>query len=110
MSSNSSPTSSWTVTALTYFPLEALGRLGRMRIRRGEIGERLRRRPGRPIDAVPDDGAVAGVDDRREQRVDHLVVGPPAAAGLVRLPREGGQLDLQERAALAVGLGDVDDE
>ena len=42
-------------------------------------------RPRRVVDAVADDGPVAGVDQLREDRVHHVVVERPAAAGLVRL-------------------------
>ncbi len=73
-------------------------------------GNVLRGRLRGVVDPVADDGPVASVDERREDRVHHVVVGRPASAGLVRLTAERGELDLEERAVLGIGLADVDDE
>ena len=82
----------------------------RVRVRRGQVGEGLRRRPRRRVDAVADGRPVPGVDDQREQAIHDVVVERPAAARLVLRTAERGDLRLEEGALLDVRLRDVDDE
>src|SRR4051812_4160207 len=105
MSSSSRAMSSVAVTMSV-----VLRGLGRVRIGRRQVGEAVRGGPRRPVDAVADDGPVAGVDELGEEGVDHVVVERSPAAGLVGVATKGGQLDLEERALLDVGPGYVDDE
>src|SRR5512132_3887198 len=90
--------------------LEVFWGLGRVRVRRCQVGEGARCWLRRLVDAVADPGPVPGVDQQREQRVDDVVVEGPTPTGLVRASPSGGQLDLQEGALLGVGLGEVYDE
>src|ERR671910_1353443 len=90
--------------------LEVLWRLGRIRIRRRKVGERARRGLGRLVDAVANDGAVAGVDEGREDRVHDVIVERSSAAGFVCVTSTGGALNLEEGSLLGVRLGDVDGE
>src|ERR1700722_20580779 len=80
------------------------GYLRGIRIRGRQVWERARRGPGRLVDAVADNGTVSRVHEQREERVHHVVVERPATAGLVGLPAPGGQLDLEERTLLHIGL------
>src|SRR5918994_1357819 len=78
--------------------------------RGGRGGPGSRGGPRRLVDAVADHGAVAGVDQQREDRVHDVVVGRTSTACQVSPPLAGGALDLQERALLSVRLAGVDDE
>src|SRR4051794_41903383 len=78
MSSSSRAMSSVAVTMSV-----VLGGLGRVRIWRREVGKVVRGGARRPVDAVADDGPVAGVDELGEERVDHVVVERSPPAGLV---------------------------
>src|SRR5436305_14637396 len=88
------------VAVLTAFTgprlLEVLGRHRWIRIRRRQVGERARRGHRRLVDAVADDGTIPGVDQQREDRVHHIVVEGPPAAGLVWAGPVRGSLDLEE--------------
>src|SRR5262252_2792189 len=95
------------VTCSQTWSLCWLGRLGRSRIRRCQVGERARRRHRRLIDAVADSGPIPGVDQKRKDCVHHIVVEGPPPAGLVWTTRAGGELDLEEGALLGVRLRDV---
>src|SRR4051812_8111093 len=86
------------------------GGFGRIGIGWRKVGKGARARPRRVVDAIADDRPIPGVDQLREERVHRVVVQCPSAAGLVYLPAAGGEFDLEERALLGVGLGDVDDE
>src|SRR4051794_27398903 len=78
--------------------LGARGGGGGRGVRRGQVGERPRRGPGRLVDPVADGGAGAGVHEEGEEGVHRVVVERPPAARRVGAPREAGALDLQEGA------------
>src|SRR4051812_28387942 len=75
-----------------------------------QVREAARGRLRRVVDAIPDDRAVARVDELGEERVHDVVVERASAAGLVGLAAAGGELDLEEGPVLGVGLGDIDDQ
>src|SRR4051812_38747532 len=75
---------------------------------RREVGEGLARWATGAVDAVANRGTVAAGDQQREEPVHHVVVECPAAAGAVLLTASGGELDLEERTTLDVGLGEVE--
>src|SRR5215203_5271366 len=108
MSSRSKATSCPPVMASPTVPwLQVLGRFGRVRIWRRQVGETVRGQPGRVVDTVTDDRSVSGVDELGEDRVHHIVVERPSAAGFMRLTPALGKLDLQEGAVLGERLGEV---
>src|SRR5688572_17857912 len=110
MSSRSRATSGPPVMTSPTVPwLQVLGGFGWVRIRRREVGEGARGRSGRVVDTVTDYRPVSGVDQLGEDRVHHIVVERPPAAGFMRLTAAPGKLDLQE-AVLGVRLGEVDDQ
>src|SRR6478752_8261359 len=87
-----------------------LGNFGRVRVRRCQEGEVDSPGTGGGVDSVADRRTVTGVDEQGEDRVHDVVVQGPSPARRVRLAAASGQLDLEERALLDVGLGDVDDQ
>src|SRR5215213_7097457 len=111
MSSRSRATSCPPVMASPTVPwLQVLGGFGRLRIWRPQIGETVRGQPARVVDTVTDDRSISGVDQLGEDRVNHIVVERPSAAGFVRLTAALGKLDLEEGAVLGVWHGEVDDQ
>src|SRR3954454_3550022 len=84
--------------------------IGRIRVGRGEVGKGARGRLRRMVDAITDGRPIAGGDELREEDVHDVVVQCASPAGLVCLASAGGELDLEERSLLGVGLGDVDDQ
>src|SRR3954469_8775012 len=78
---------------------------GRVGIGRREVWKAARGRLRRVVDAVADDRPGAGIDELREEGVHDVVVQRSSPARLVGLAAAGGELDLEERALLGVGLG-----
>src|SRR5215212_8635428 len=107
MSSRSRATSCPPVIASpTVQSLHVLGGFGRLRIWRRQVGETVRGQPARVVDTVTDDRSVSSVDQLGEDRVHHIVVERPSAAGFMRLTAALGKLDLEEGAVLSERLGE----
>src|ERR1700735_5342628 len=105
MSSSSRRTAGPSGVSFTGSPsLEVFGAIGRIGVRCGQVRKCAGGRSRRLIDAVANDGPGSGMDPQSQHRVDDVVVEGATSAGFVRQALARGQLDLEVRTALEIGL------